>query len=87
MLIFQELKDAWDAEGRVKSLKIAIQVWMPPAYYPGFLYCSRARSVALTKQCAKLLADTNVIRFYPSKFVLVTDILDTFGTLLEVSVP
>ena len=33
-------------------------------------------------QCAKLLADTNVIQFYPSKFVLITDILDTFGRLV-----
>ena len=30
-------------------------------------------------QCSKLLADISVIQFYPSKFVLVTDILDTFG--------
>lgn len=30
-------------------------------------------------QCSKLLSDTAVIQFYPSKFVLITDILDTFG--------
>ena len=30
-------------------------------------------------QCSKLLADTSVIQFYPSKFVLITDILDNFG--------
>eukprot|EP00731_Ephydatia_muelleri_P028472 Em0020g116a len=45
---------AWDADQRVKALKIAIQ-------------------------CSKLLADISVIQFYPSKFVLITDILDKFG--------
>lgn len=33
----------------------------------------------LCLQSAKLLSDVSVIQFYPSKFVLVTDILDTFG--------
>ena len=36
-------------------------------------------------QCSKLLADTSVIQFYPSKFVLITDILDNFGTLAILS--
>ena len=33
-------------------------------------------------QCAKLLSDVSVIHFYPSKFVLITDILDTFGKII-----
>ena len=41
-------------------------------------------------QCAKLLADTAVIQFYPSKFVLSTVILDNFGqssSLLQTPTP
>lgn len=33
-------------------------------------------------KCSKLLTDTTVIQFYPSKFVLITDTLDSFGHLV-----
>ncbi|XP_072043735.1 VPS35 endosomal protein-sorting factor-like isoform X2 [Amphiura filiformis] len=42
----------------------------------------KVKALKIAIQCSKLLADISVIQFYPSKFVLVTDILDTFGNLV-----
>lgn len=42
----------------------------------------KVKALRIVIQCAKFLADTEVMRFYPSKFVLVTDILDIFGQLV-----
>ncbi|XP_036290319.1 VPS35 endosomal protein-sorting factor-like isoform X3 [Pipistrellus kuhlii] len=42
----------------------------------------KVKALKIVIQCSKLLSDTSVIHFYPSKFVLITDILDTFGNLV-----
>lgn len=42
----------------------------------------RVNALKIAIQCSKLLADTSVLQFYPSQFVLVTDILDNFGQLV-----
>ncbi|PNF32008.1 hypothetical protein B7P43_G06573 [Cryptotermes secundus] len=42
----------------------------------------RVKALKIAIQCSKLLVDTSVIQFYPSKFVLITDILDIFGKLV-----
>ncbi|EFA82898.1 hypothetical protein PPL_03676 [Heterostelium album PN500] len=55
--LYSELIKAWNAEERVRSLKIAIQT-------------------------AKILNDTSLIKFYPSKWVIATEILDTFGNMV-----
>ena len=51
------LTEAWQAQERVKAVKLAIQN-------------------------AKLLSDATVLQFYPSMFVLVTDLLDNFAKLV-----
>lgn len=42
----------------------------------------RVKALKIAIQCSKLLADTTVLQFYPSQFVLITDILDIFGKLV-----
>ncbi|XP_063359419.1 VPS35 endosomal protein-sorting factor-like isoform X1 [Cydia amplana] len=42
----------------------------------------RVKAFKIAIQCSKLLSDVNVMQFYPSKFVLITDTLDTFGNLV-----
>eukprot|EP01132_Coremiostelium_polycephalum_P003249 gene3249-4069_t len=42
----------------------------------------RVRSLKIAIQTAKLLSDTSLIKFYPSKFVIATEILDTFGNMV-----
>lgn len=42
----------------------------------------RVTALKIVIQCSKLLADSSVLQFYPSQFVLITDILDIFGRLV-----
>jgi hypothetical protein len=42
----------------------------------------RVKTLKLAIQTAKLLADTSVPQFYPSMFVIVSELLDSFGDLI-----
>ena len=42
----------------------------------------KVKALKIAIQCSKMLADTSVIRFYPSKFALIADILDALGSLV-----
>ncbi|XP_054284650.1 VPS35 endosomal protein-sorting factor-like [Macrosteles quadrilineatus] len=60
--------------GRIDQLnKELVQAWNDD---------QRVKALKIAIQCSKLLVDTSVIQFYPSKFVLITDILDIFGQLV-----
>lgn len=43
----------------------------------------RVKALKIAIQCAKQLSTIKVMHFYPSKFVLVTDVLDNFGKLVQ----
>ncbi|XP_026817702.1 UPF0505 protein C16orf62 homolog isoform X1 [Rhopalosiphum maidis] len=42
----------------------------------------RVKALKIVIQCTKILSYTSPLQFYPSKFVLVTDLLDLFGDLV-----
>eukprot|EP01133_Synstelium_polycarpum_P000225 gene225-275_t len=42
----------------------------------------RVRSLKIAIQTSKLLADISLLKFYPSKWVIATEILDTFGDMV-----
>jgi hypothetical protein len=42
----------------------------------------RVEALKIAIQCAKMMLDTTVIAFYPSMFVLLTEVLETFGDLV-----
>ncbi|CAK8684337.1 unnamed protein product [Clavelina lepadiformis] len=42
----------------------------------------KVKALKIAIQSAKLLGNTAIMQFYPSKFVLVTNLLDTFGSLV-----
>ncbi len=42
----------------------------------------RVRALKMAISCAKMLGDASVPHFYPTAFVLATEILDTFGDLV-----
>ncbi|XP_068155355.1 VPS35 endosomal protein sorting factor-like isoform X1 [Drosophila tropicalis] len=42
----------------------------------------RVKALKIAIQCAKMLSYTTVLQFYPSQYVLITDILDAFGKLV-----
>lgn len=42
----------------------------------------RVKAFKIAIQCSKLLSDISVMQFYPSKFVLISDVLDNFGALV-----
>eukprot|EP00943_MAST-04B_sp_MAST-4B-sp1_P004146 g4146.t1 len=42
----------------------------------------RVDALKIAIQCAKMMLDSTVIQFYPSMFVLLTEVLETFGKLV-----
>jgi len=73
---FQEFKNLTQQEfiNRIQELKQMLK----EAWQTG----QKVKALKITIQCAKLLNDTSVMQFYPSKFVIIADVLDSFGSLV-----
>lgn len=81
----RQMAQAWDMEQRVKALKIVIQVCQSSAgILRDFIREMRLSLLPVNRlQMTKLINDSvGAAAFYPSKFVLVSDVLERFGRLV-----
>lgn len=75
-------------EGSVKTMDVTQQEYVQKiellsvALNTAWTNDHRVNALKIAIQSSKLLGDTTVLRFYPSQFVLITDLLDSFGRLV-----
>lgn len=79
------ITNAWQVEDRVTSLKLSIKVNL--LTYDVKFVCKKNCKMVNSMFCSvlqvtKLLMDTTVLQFYPTVFVVVTDMLDMVGDMV-----